>query len=302
MLHRPWFTAFVVGFWCITTGWLLLAKVLPSLDPGSPPGHQAFYVSGDGLVPVAWSVTWNGTPVGWALTESSRTNAGGLDVLSRLHFDRLPLQEILPKWASPLLAGVLPHERSVSLAASGRLAIDAKGQLREFRSDVAIPGALERIVLTGTVEDNAVAITIRAGEMQHETVRHLPQPMMLGDELSPQACLPGLYEGRRWTVPVYSPLRPGHAPLEILHARVRAEELLFWENQLVRTHVVTYSEDSSSTREPRCRMWVDRAGRVLRQEASILGAKLAFVRRSDEAAVKLAADVAQNAAAEAFAP
>ena len=111
----------------------------------------------------------------------------------------------------------------------------------------------------------------------------------IGDELSPQATLPGLTEGRRWTVPVYSPLRPGQSPLEILHAEVSGEETIFWEDSLVRVHVVAYREDPSSNREPRSRLWVDRSGRVLRQEAALLGARVSFVRRSDAEAARLAA-------------
>jgi len=292
MPQRSWFAPFVVVFWCITSGWLLVAKVLPSLDTGSPPGYQAFYASGSSLLPVAWSVSWNGTPVGWALAESSRTATGGLDVETRLQFERMPVDEILPKWVGPMVERIAPLQKSVSFGAVGRLSIDETGALRDFRSDVAIPGTDQRVVLAGTVQDGAVSITIRAGDLEYETTRNLPSQMMLGDELSPHASLPGLYEGRRWTVPVYSPLRPGHAPLEILHAEVGPEEMLFWENRLVRTHVVSYREDPSSRREPRCRIWVDQAGRVLRQEAAILGAKMAFVRRSDEAAVRLATEVA----------
>jgi hypothetical protein len=57
----------------------------------------------------------------------------------------------------------------------------------------------------------------------------------------------------------------------------------------VRVHVVTYREDPSSPREPRCRLWVDRSGRVLKHESAILGSKLEFVRRSDDDAARLVA-------------
>ena len=60
----------------------------------------------------------------------------------------------------------------------------------------------------------------------------------------------------------------------------------------MRTHVVAYREDPTSDREPRCRLWVDRSGRVVRQEAAMLGARVAFVRRSDADAARLAANEA----------
>ena len=113
--------------------------------------------------------------------------------------------------------------------------------------------------------------------------------LTLGDELSPQATIPGLTMGRHWTVPVYSPLRPGQTPIEILHAEVIGEETIYWEDGLVRAHIVAYRDDPTSDREPRCRLWVDRTGRVLRQEAAMLGARVAFVRQSDADAARLAA-------------
>jgi len=298
MLSRPLFAPFVIAFWCLTSGWLFVAKILPALQPGSPPGYQALYASGSRIVPVAWSVLWNNVPVGWALTEAERTEDGGLDVASRLHFQRLPVEEVLPSWAGALVQRLLTHQPATTFDATGRLAIDAAGRLRRFTSIVQVPGTAEQIRLEGTVDDGTVQIAIRAGELHYDTSRHLPSHIMIGDELSPQASLPGLYEGRRWTVPIYSPLRPGHSPLEILHAEVGGEETLFWENELKRVHVVSYREDPSSPREPRCRLWVDLGGRVLKQESAMLGSQLSFVRRTEEAALKLAADVQQGWAGE----
>jgi len=294
MLQRPWFTPIVVVFWCLTSGWLLVEKILPSLSPGSPPGYQAMYTSEAGLIPVAWTVQWDDRPLGWAIAESQRTALGGLLVDSRMHFDRLPLDEIVPAWTSLLVRKVLPKEGGLTFDARGRLTIDATGELRSFMSIVNIPGSTEQVLLNGTVDSGTVRIHVQAGEMRYETTRNLPDEMMIGDELSPQATMTGLYEGRRWTIPVYSPLRAGSSPIEILHAEVGPEETIYWEGRLVRVHPVVYREDPSGHREPRSRLWVDRTGRVLRQEATLLGSKLAFVRRSDEAAARLAATLQEE--------
>jgi hypothetical protein len=288
MLQRPLLTPIVVGFWLVTSGWLVVTKILPSLSPGSPPGQQALYTSGDRPIPVAWAVHWNERRVGWALATATRQTDGGLVVESRLQFDKLPLDEMLPGWAGLLVRRAVHDSAPASFAARGRLEIDAGGRLRAFTSRVALPGAVEDVLLIGTVDDGEVDVTIAAGGMTYETTRHLPTHVMIGDELSPQASLPGLSEGRRWTIPVYSPLRPGHSPLEILHAEVGPEEALYWEKGLVRVHVVAYREDPSSHREPRCRLWVDRSGRVLKQEAVLFGTRMTFLRRTDEAAAGLA--------------
>lgn len=296
MCYRGWFAPFVIGLWVVTSGWLVTAKILPAWRPGSPPGYQGLYGSGGRLGPVGWTVHWNGSPLGWALAESTRGPDGGLTVESRLHFERLPVEEVLPSWAGDLVAGMLRTHGLATFDARGRLAIDDAGKLQTFRSAVSVAGVADDVVLEGTVRDGEVAIDVQAGDIRYRTNRHLPDQLTLGDELSPQASMPGLYEGRRWTVPVYSPIRPSLSPLDILHAEVGPEETMFWDNTLMRVHVVSYREDPSSSRPPRSRLWVDRGGRVLKQESQVLDGRLVFIRRSDEDASRLAASVAVEAA------
>lgn len=297
MLQRPIFTPVVVAFWCVTTGWLTVAKIMPAWQSGSPPGQQALYASGSRLVPVAWTVSCNDEPIGWALTQTTRSSNRGMVVDSHLHFDRLPWDEMLPGWATLLMQRLVPNGEVAAFDARGRLAIDERGQLGSFSSVVNLPGTDQPLVLTGTVDAGSVTINVAAGDLRYEATRHLPSTMMIGDELSPQATLPGLHEGRRWTVPVYSPLRAGRSPLEILHAEVGSEVTIYWEGSLVQAHVVAYRDDPTSDRKPRCRLWVDRTGRVLRQEAALLGAEVVFVRRPDEEAARMAA--AEDGAAAA---
>lgn len=292
MFQRPLLTPLVLGFWLLTTGWLVTTKIVPVFNQGLPPGHQALFASGDRLIPVAWTVTWNERPLGWALSTAHRNEDGGLTVDTRLHFDHLPLDDMLPSWAGAMVRQMSRHDGLVTLDARGRLDIDAAGSLRKFASTVSMPGAAQEVVLSGSISGGEATVVIEAGGMRYDVVRQLPNHAMVGDELSPQATMPGLYEGRTWTVPVYNPLRPGHAPIEILHADVGPESTLFWEDGLVRVHVVAYREDPSTRREPRCRLWVDLAGRVLKQEAAMLGSKMTFLRRTDEAAAWLVESVA----------
>ena len=287
MLHRPWVAPLIIGFWGVMSGWLLATKVLPVFHAGAAPDSVATR-DGD-LLPVGWSVYWNGSPIGWALAESRRAADGGMTIVNRLHCDRLPLDEILPAWAGSFVQRTMQSDEATVLDASGRVVIDAEGRLRSFVSTVTLPGTTEKVILEGTVRTpGEVTVSFRAGELRYDTTRRIPERATLGDELSPHATLPGLYEGRRWTVPVSSPLRPGNAPLQILHARVGGEETIFWGNRLVNARVVSFHDDPASHREPRCRLWVDRAGRVLRQESAMLGSKMEFVRRTDAEAARLA--------------
>jgi len=291
MLHRPWLIPLIVSFWAVTMGWLVTAKILPSLAGGAPPGYQALYTSGNRIVPVAWTVLCNDCPVGWAMSRAARLPDRGLVVDSLLHFDTLPLDDLLPTWLRSIARRVLDERSTLPFDARGSLSIDPRGELRAFGSVVTLPGIADRIVLNGTVVDGKVSIVIAGNGIRYEAERHLPSTIMLGDELSPQATLPGLSIGRRWTVPMYNPLRPGPASIEILHAHVAKEETFFWEDRLVRTLVVHYRDDPSAHHEPRSTLWVDLSGRVVKQESMMLGAKLSFLRRSDEAAERLVANL-----------
>ena len=287
MLHRPLLIPLVILFWCVSSGWLLVEKILPALSPGSPPGYQALYLAENRLVPVAWTVLWNDEPLGWATSQSERTNEGGMEVSSLLHFDRLPMDEVLPAWSKLLLRHSFDPAASYALDARGHLTIDPRGDLRSFRSVVTLPATADRVFLNGRIDKGEVTVDVRAHGMTYSVSRHLPSHITIGDELSPQATLPGLYSNRQWTVPVYSPLRPGQSPIQILHARVAGEESMFWDDKLVRVDIVHYRDDPAPHREPRCRLWVDRSGRVLKQESLMLGSKLVFLRRSDAAAEDL---------------
>jgi hypothetical protein len=288
MLQRPWMTPFVVVFWCLASGWLLRSKILPTLSPGSPPGGQARYLAGDDPGVVAWTVQWNDLSIGWACTQTDRTALGGLAVETRMHLDRLPIEDIVPAWMSVVTQNLLPAG-DAGLDAHGHLAIDADGNVRGFDSVIQFAGATDPVRLRGTIDTGTARVQLRIGGMRYDATRQVPHLTTLGEEFSPHATMPGLYQGRRWTVPVYSPLLAGNARFEILHAEVGPEEMLFWENHLVRVHPVAVRDDPAGHRPPRSRLWVDRTGRVLRQEAMLLGSRLTFVRRPEEAARRLAA-------------
>lgn len=288
-MHRPWLAPFIILFWCVTTTWLVVAKILPALLPGSPPGYQALYASNNRLIPVAWTVLWEDRTLGWAVSDSRRSPTGEMLVETLLHFDSLPLDELLPAWTKPLVGRALARMPTFDMEARGKLTIDRAGNLREFRSVVDLPGDVRQIILDGSVDDGHVRVRVRAGELTYEASRYLPSHIMIGDELSPQATMPGLSQGKRWTVPVYNPLRGANGALEVLHAEVVREETLFWEDRLVRVDLVVYRDDPSEHHEPSVRIWVDRSGRVLKQESAMFGSTLTFQRRSDEAAEQLAA-------------
>ena len=163
-----------------------------------------------------------------------------------------------------------------------------------------LPGTADKVLLNGTINNGDVTVVVRARDFKFETTRYLPAGVTLGDELSPQATLPGLYHGRRWTVPMYSPVRAAPSPIDILHAEVSGGKMLTWQNTSVPVDLVVYREDPTSSRPPRSsavapprrpprsRLWVDQSGRVLKQETTTMGSRLTFLRLSDAEAEGMA--------------
>lgn len=284
-MQRPVVTFLILAVAGIANGWLFVSKILPTLAPGTPPGYLALYTTDSKPLPVAWSIMLNDRAVGSALSLAEQTDDGGLIVRSNLQLDHLPVEEIVPAWAQIFIGNVLAAHPTISLEAAGRMKIDRFGHLRQFQSLVQVPGSEQRVKLEGTITDeNKVVVSLRAGGIHYETSRYIPDEVSIGDELSPQATMPGLYQGRTWVVPIYSPLRPGHKPLEILHAKVSGQETLHFDGQFVTTDIVNYRSDTSDHHPPRSRMWVEPRGRVLRHEAVILGSKLEFIRVTDDVA------------------
>lgn len=292
MLSQPWFTPAIVLLWLASMGWLVTSKIMPTLAGDAPPGCQALYATANKLVPVAWSVQWNDAPVGYSVSRAERLADASLVVDNVLHFDVIPLDEMIPAWLRPMIQGDLAGHGRLPFDAHGSVVIDGRGRLQSFGSTVMLPGTSDGIVLAGTVQGNRVSIMASAHGMRYDIDRHLPEGMVLGDELSPQATLPGLAVGRRWTVPTFSPLRPAGAPIEVLHAHVTGERSFFWDDHLVRVHEVCYRTDPTAPHhEPRFTMFVDMNGRVLKQDSVLLGARLTFIRRSDADAAQLAAAI-----------
>ena len=161
-MHRPWLAPIVIIFWCLTTSWLVVAKILPSLLPGSPPGYQALYASNNRLIPVAWTVLWKEQPIGWAVSNSEPGRQMERSPSKQpLHFDRLPIEELAARpGLKPLMGRALDAPRTVSTSRpAAPCRSTRKGQLRAFRSDRRPPrAAVDKVVLDGTVDDGHVKI------------------------------------------------------------------------------------------------------------------------------------------------
>lgn len=295
MLNRPWLIPVIIAAWAISMNWLVTAKISPTWSETAPPGNQILYATDNKLIPVAWTVLWNDAPVGYAISRATRLPDRALEVDSVLHFDFMPLDEMLPLWLQSFVQPGMSRRITIPFDTRGTVVLDSRGSLKSFTSTVAIPGTEGCIALKGAVNDGLASVVVDAHGMLYEAERRIPDDVMVGDELSPQATMPGLAVGRRWTVPTYSPLRPAGSPIELLHAHVTGEQVFFWQDTLTRVHEVCYRTDPTAPHhDPRFTMLVDMNGRVLKQDSMFLGARLTFIRRSDKDAEQLAAKIAEN--------
>jgi len=289
-MYRPTVTALILVFVSLANSWLFITKVLPTLASVTLPGYQSIYASTKDTTAVAWTIMLNNRPVGSALSIVEPFPSGEVIVWSNLQLDEIPLNDLLPTWAKTFLGakgGTLPT--SIELEAFGRMTINSHGELRDFRSIVRVPEAQQSVHLYGSIDpDNKVTVSLRSGNLQYETSRNLPNNLSIRDELSPQATMPGISQGQRWTVPFYSPLRPSQQPIEILYASVAGHEVLHFDDQLVNADIVNYRTTPNDHQPTRSRIWVAPRGKVLQHESTILGAKLLFMRRTDTVALSLA--------------
>ena len=288
-MNRPLMTTLIVLFASIANGWLFITKIWPTIVSDKPPGYQSMYAPSEHAKTVAWVIKLNGKTVGSAVSTVEPTPSSTATVWSNLQLNSLPLGDLLPLWAHALLkvngATLLT---TIELDVWGRMQIDSHGALREFDSVVKIPRVQQDVHLHGRIDaENQVTVLLQSGDLQYETKRYLPNELSIRDELSPQANMPGLSQGQRWTVPIYSPLRPSKKPIELVYAHVSGHEVLRFGNQLITTDVVNYRTTPNGHRQPRSRIWVGPRGQVLQHESIILGKRLLFLRSPESVALSL---------------
>lgn len=288
MLSRPWCIPIIFAGWLIAMHWLITTKILSTRPVYSTIGNQVFFASENQFIPVAWTVLWDDQGVGYALSRATQTTDSGLTVETFLKFDNLPLDKILHPWITKSIPFNSDEKLNFPLHATGIVKIDSFGSLSSFSTTIVLPTTKNRIALAGTVRNNLVSIAIDMDQFHYETERQLPEGVMLSDELSPQATIPGLFVGKQWVVPTYNPLKPSTSTIDLYYANVTRERMFFWQDHLTRVYEVNYHNDPLATHhDPDFTLLVDMDGRVLKQESMFLGSKLSFLRRTTEDAEAL---------------
>jgi hypothetical protein len=293
-MHSRWFNAAVIGLWLATMSWLVKEKVLPPLLAGDPPSYSQIIEAQKDAPPVGWRMSLSGRTIGWALNDTKPQQTGLTDIHGRVHFDALPLDEMMPSWLRTFSRLLGQSSNHMEMDARSVLTIDPLGHLVRFDSTVHADPLSEAVSVRGTVDGQQLQLTVRTGNASFTNEAFLPNDALLSDALSPQTQLPGLRAGQKWTVPVYSPLWPAKNPLEIIQAEVEGTEPVFWNQTVEECWLVVYRSDAGSTNSshaPRGMLWVRRDGTVLRQQILLFDTIIRFDRMTDPEAVKLASSV-----------
>jgi len=288
-MYSRWYNVAVVLLWLLAMGWLVIEKVMPPLRIGNPPSYQTILRSQKLQPLVGWQMILNGQPLGWALSRTTRTDDNLTEIHSRVHFNEIPLEKLVPGW----LSGVVDRRDSrLEMDARNTLTFDPLQRLSVFRSALRFDTLEDAIKLQGTVDGNHLRVVVGTGGLTYTTEAYLPPDALLGDALSPQTQLPNLRPGQAWTVPVYNPLRPPNSPLEILQASVEGSEAVSWDGRQEETWLVVYRSDdgfrADGDKPPRGRLWVRRDGTVLKQQVMVFSSTMIFIRLADDRAKELA--------------
>jgi hypothetical protein len=283
-MHNRFFTFCVLGLWLAMMGWLGTQKVLPSYWVGQPPTYKSIIAAKEDEPPVGWEIWVNDRKIGWAISGMEKIPQEMKEITSQVHFDELPLNELMAGWGKDLLRKLMLPGEGLELDARSSLTFDPLGKLIHFDSSVQFEPWKTKIRMQGSVEGSQLHVQIHAAEMTYTTEVAMPQNALLSDSLSPQTEMPNLRKGQSWTVPVFTPLHPSESPLEILHATVEGKELLSWNGGICDAWLVVYRRDPGSGfgdgTADRGKLWVLGDGRVIKQQSSIFNSTISFVRLS----------------------
>jgi hypothetical protein len=287
------YTTSVVLAWLASMSWLVVSKVLPAMLVGDPPSYRQIVAAQKQNPPTGWDLSLNGNLLGWSLSMASARADGGTELRGWAHFHRLPLAETAPGWLKSVLRLMEQPLEVPKMDVRSTFTIDAGGRLSEFRSTVRFASMRDEIVLCGKVEGTKMTLAAQTSDFgsMPPTEVYLPPGALVGDTLTPHSKLPGLREGQRWSVPIYSPLHPMQT-VEILQASVERSEVIIWGGEVIDCWVVAYRNDAGAglggPGPPRGCVWVRHDGTVLKQEMRLFDARLVFVRLTDENAGYLA--------------
>lgn len=277
------FVCAVILLWLGSMSWLLVDKILPSFHEGEPP-IAAGYEPG---VPIAWRVLWGDREVGFAASRRSPGVLGTTNLENRVILEDVPLLDLVPA----LMRRVVGDIGSMKFDARTTLEFDSLDNFSKFNSRVAINDVSSVLQLDGKVNGAFLDLIVTFGDVRYEPKVPIANQAALSEALFPDAKLPYLYVGRRWTEEIYNPFHAPNAPIETVDVEVTGIETLTMNGENHRVMRVEFSGPPAPGVPDDARLqaiaWVrDSDGLVLRQDVLISSSKLRFERLSEEEALE----------------
>lgn len=277
------FVCAVVLLWVGSMSWLLVDKILPSFHEGEPP-LAAGYEPG---VPIAWKVSWGDRDVGYAASRRTPGVLGTTNLENRVVLEDVPLLDLVPA----LMRRVVGDIGSMKFDAKTTLEFDSLDNFSKFDSYVEINDVSSVLELHGKVNGAFLDLKVNFGDVRYEPKVPIASQAALSEALFPDAKLPYLYVGRRWTEEIYNPFHAPSAPIETVDVEVTGIETLTLEGVNHRVLRVEFSGPPAPGVPEEARLqaiaWVRESdGIVLRQDVLISNSKLRFDRLSAEEALK----------------
>lgn len=277
------FVIAVVVLWLGSMSWLMVDKILPSFHEGEPP-MAAGYESG---VPIAWKVSWGDRHVGYAASKRTPGVLGTTNLDNRVILEDVPLLDLVPS----LMRRVVGDIGSMKFDARTRLEFDSLDNFSKFESRVSINEVSSVLQLDGKVNGAFLDVKVKFGDVQYEPKVPIANQAALSEALFPDAKLPYLSVGRRWSKEIYNPFHAPSAPIETVDVEVTGIETLTMDGENHRVMRVEFSGPPAPGVPEDARLqaiaWVRQSdGVVLRQDVLISSSRLRFDRLSEEEAMK----------------
>ena len=277
------FVCAVIVLWLGSMSWLMIDKILPSLHEGEPPLAAGFEPG----VPVAWKVLWGDREVGYAASMRTPGVLGTTNLENRVILEDVPLLDLVPA----LMRQVVGDIGSMKFDARTTLEFDSLDNFSKFESRVSINEVSRVLQLDGKVNGAFLDAKVKFGDVNYEPKVPIANHAALSEALFPDAKLPYLYVGRRWSEEVYNPFQAPNAPIETVDVEVTGIETLSMDDENHRVMRVEFSGPPAPGVPEDARLqaiaWVRQSdGVVLRQDVLISTSRLRFDRLPDEEALK----------------
>lgn len=302
------FNVLVVVFWLAATSWLIVAKIVPHIRQGTPPKYVTHGEDPKRRAEiVCWTIDQVGIPpetgidagrMGWAAGRAIPRTGGRTELQSRVFVWRVPTP------SGPVMRTMMGWARiddRLELGINSSILLDEQSQLSRFESSVIIGDGEPWCTITGANNGGQLDVTARLskGEPQQVASYWLGDESVVSDGNAPTGYMPGLELGQTWKTHQLSPLKGaggGQVSTEDLEATVKRHEDILWDGHQQRCWLVEFHRDSGAgsrwAETPLRQMWVRTSdGMVLRDEVTILGFRLKFLRVPPDKAEGLAAEL-----------